>query len=111
MSRYLTMLFVAPVILFSGILFGPTKNSHAQESDAKMIRAFVANAKVAGMCGTFKQMAAFQEATQMPGGNDFLVRFMSTEAARLGKDLRTFMQDCVDITKTHGEFMRMLEGK
>jgi hypothetical protein len=76
-----------------------------------MIRAMLVNAKIAGMCGAIKQMAAFQEATQMPGGNDFLVRFINTEAARLGKDLRAFMQDCVGITKRHGQYMKLWSGK
>lgn len=85
--------------------------AHAQTGDAELIRVIAVNAKLAGMCGAIKQMAAFQEATQMPGGNDFLVRFINTEAARLGKDLQAFMQDCVQISKQHGQFMRSLEGQ
>ena len=63
--------------------------------------------KVAGMCGTFKQMATFQESTKMPGGDEFILRFMNTEAARLGKTLPQFLNECksaVDIyTKTMEE--------
>lgn len=65
--------------------------------------------KMTGACGMVKQMAAFQEATKMPGGDDFLMRFMTTEAARLGETPLGFLERCkgaiefyVELTKAAG---------
>ena len=87
------------------------KDGNAQNTDTQMIRNLMINAKVAGMCGAIGQMTAFQKSTQMPGGNEFLVRFIKTEAARLGKDFKHFMQDCVVSSKNHGEFMRTFKDR
>lgn len=49
--------------------------AQSQDKDLKFANDMLVTAKVAGMCGTFKQMFAFQEATQMPGGDEFIERF------------------------------------
>ena len=76
----LSISLLAALLMFSA-------QAHAQNTDAQAIKVMLVNAKVAGMCGTLKQLSAFQQATQMPGGNDFIVRFFNTEAARLGNPL------------------------
>jgi len=101
--------YLVPVLLSLTILaFLPSKIAKAQDNDTKMILMVVNNAKLAGMCGTLKQMSAFQEATQMPGGNDFLVRFIKTEAARLGMEMPTLLKECVNITKMYADNMKIL---
>jgi hypothetical protein len=37
----------------------------------------------------------------MPGGNEFIVRFLSTEAARLGYTLEQFLAKCVEVTEEY----------
>lgn len=58
------------------------------------IQEVLSIAKLAGVCGVFKQMAAFQEATQLEGGHVFAARFLMTEAARLGKTPEEYVTQC-----------------
>ena len=98
-------------ILVSLVLVLPANLSMAQIKDTDMVLVITTNAKLAGMCGTIRQMTAFQGTTQMPGGNDFLVRFIKTEAARLGMGLQDFLSQCVTISQQHAEYMRLLSGE
>ena len=66
--------------------------------------------KATGMCGAIKQMTAFQESTQMPSGNEFLLRFLNTEAARLGKTLPEFLHGCTTSVKIYTDMMSELEN-
>ena len=86
-----------------------TTPTHAQNTDAQAIKVMLVDAKVAGMCGTLKQLSAFQQVTQMPGGNDFIVRFFNTEAARLGKNLETMFSQCQNAAKTYAETMKLFQ--
>ena len=51
-------------------------------------------AQVAGMCGALKQLARFQDAAKLEGGNEFIERFVAAEAERLGTDLPNFLHNC-----------------
>jgi hypothetical protein len=53
-----------------------------------------------------QQLVAFQEATKMPGGDDFLMRFMTTEAARLGETPLGFIERCKGATEFYGELTK-----
>jgi hypothetical protein len=66
----------------------------AQSEDNEQLINLLVVSKATGMCGTLKQLSAFQESTQMTGGNEFLLRFISTEAARLGKTLPELLGEC-----------------
>jgi len=50
--------------------------------------------KMAGACGILHSMMSFQTATKMPGGDDFVVRFWATEAARLGLSIQELSERC-----------------
>lgn len=65
--------------------------------------------KVAGMCGTFRQMSIFQESTKMPGGDEFFVRFLHTEMARLGWTEETFYKNCEMSASTYEMYMNEFE--
>ena len=67
-------------------------------------------AKVTGMCGTFKQMAAFQETTKMPNGDAFFMRFYTTEAARLGFTIVEMAENCEAFVKNHVELVKFLKS-
>jgi len=74
------------------MIFFSASFAHAEDND-QLINLLIAS-KATGMCGTLKQLAAFQESTQMPGGDEFLLRFINTEAARLGKTLPDLLSEC-----------------
>jgi len=65
---------------------------YAEEND-QLINLLIAS-KATGMCGTLKQLVAFQASTQMTGGDEFLTRITNTEAARLGKTLPDLLSEC-----------------
>jgi len=98
MKKLTTILF----LFFS--LSGVAKS----DSDMDTIKHYMVVAKATGMCGVFVQMASFQEATKMKGGTEFIVRFLSTEAARLGYTLDAFMESCPKVTKKYKTFMEIL---
>lgn len=66
-------------------------------------------AKSTGMCGTFKQLSAFQESTKMPGGDEFILRFLNTESARLGKTLPELLKQCQTSVKMYNDIMAGLK--
>jgi len=65
-------------------------------------------AKVSGMCGLFTQMARFQETTKMEGGDEFITRFLATEATRLGHTSNSFIKACPKVTEDYKVFMEAL---
>ncbi len=65
--------------------------------------------KMTGLCGAIKQMAAFQESTKMPGGDEFLTRFLNTESSRLGKTLPEFLEGCSSVTNTYNQYYKVFE--
>jgi len=83
--------------------------SYAEEDNALL--GYLTIAKATGMCGVFSQMARFQETTKMEGGNDFTVRFISTEAARLGYELNDFMGMCVSMTEKYNNLVNLVESE
>jgi hypothetical protein len=69
----------------------------------------MATAKFAGICGLFGQMTAFQEATQMSGGNEFIARFFNTEAARLGYTAQEYADHCKKAVTIYSDIFKMAE--
>lgn len=63
-------------------------------NDGEDLQVILAISKTAGVCGVMQQMAAFQSTTKMPGGDDFVLRFWTTEFARLGKSQEQFFREC-----------------
>ena len=94
------------VTLSLGLIFAT--GTIANENDG-VIDMLIA-AKATGMCGTFKQMSIFQESTKMPGGDEFLVRFLNTEAARLGKTLPQFLAECQAAVENYVALIDILEN-
>lgn len=91
------------LILVSGM-------SHANDNDENdTVMEILVVAKATGMCGAIKQMSAFQEATKMPGGDDFMHRFINTEAARLGKTLPEWLGQCKKAVAIYTELTNILE--
>ncbi|MDH5479587.1 MAG: hypothetical protein OEX11_02350 [Nitrosomonas sp.] len=78
------------------------------ENDMKVVIDMMVVAKAAGMCGVFSQMVNFQKTIKMPGGDEFIVRFLSTEAARLGHTLESFMAQCPQVVEIYDTNMERL---
>lgn len=57
-------------------------------------RHLLSVAKMAGACGILDSMIQLQKTTKLPGGDDFVVRFWSTEAARLGMTVQQLSDTC-----------------
>ncbi|MCL1860745.1 MAG: hypothetical protein FWG52_04320 [Proteobacteria bacterium] len=50
--------------------------------------------KMAGACGILDSMIQFQETTRLEGGDEFVTRFWSVEAARLGMSVKQLSNQC-----------------
>jgi len=90
------------VLLCFILALGLASDNYAidEPSDPYLV-ALLQAAKVSGMCGVFYQMGKFQDATQLPGGDEFILRFIKTEAARLGLTLEAFLDRCASSTKMY----------
>jgi hypothetical protein len=85
------------------IFFLVSTISFAQENENEndtLINLLIVS-KATGMCGTIKQLASFQKVTKMPSGDEFLMRFLNTEMARLGKTLPQFLKECESAVTTY----------
>lgn len=71
-----------------------------------LFNSAIVTAKFAGTCGAYKQMADFQEATQMPGGDEFVNRFGATEVARLGVSIEEFATLCEKAINSYNNMNR-----
>jgi len=86
----------------------PVLAEENSENDMSAVVGMMVVAKATGMCGVFYQMANFQQSTKMDGGDEFVVRFMTTEAARLGYTLEDFMAQCPGIVQKYDANMKLL---
>ena len=91
------------ILLASVILaFTSTGGMAQSKSDTTdTMKTFGVIAKATGMCGVFHQMARFQATTKLDGGDKFILRFISTEAARLGKTTQELLDICVIMPKKY----------
>jgi hypothetical protein len=94
-------------ILLLWIPFSVSAEDKAEDDMSAVIEMMVV-AKATGMCGVFSQMANFQEATKMAGGDEFVVRFIKTEAVRLGHTLESFMAQCPPVIEKYNSTMKLL---
>lgn len=78
-----------------------------KDPDIEFMHSTLINAKLAGTCGAYKQMADFQAATQMPGGDEFVNRFGATELARLGVTAPQFLELCEKAINNYNAMSRM----
>lgn len=86
----------------------PVLSKEEADTDMSVIIKMMVVAKATGMCGVFTQMVNFQQATKMTGGDEFIVRFLTTEAVRLGHTLDSFMAQCPDVVKKYNANMELL---
>lgn len=63
-------------------------------------------AKFSGFCGAISQMHDFQQVTKMPGGDEFVSRFLATEAARLGLNVKKMLENCAHSAQIYDALQR-----
>ncbi len=88
--------------MYFSLFFLSAPSLNAQEDDVEALGSVITLSKMAGMCGMVRQLAFFQESTKMTGGDEFISRFLTTEAARLGYSLEDFLAKCVEISEEYG---------
>ena len=81
---------------------------NSENGDMSEVIDMMVVAKATGMCGVFAQMLNFQSATKMPGGDEFILRFLSTEAARLGMTVEELTGQCPSTVKQYNLTMKLL---
>jgi hypothetical protein len=74
------------------------------------LEAFLVVGKASGACGILTQQLQFQESTQMAGGNEFVVRFWTTEAARLGMTMQQYVEHCTSTLSSYAKLSEMAES-
>ena len=92
---------VAGLILMSGLA-----PAIANENQIEALHV----ARVAGMCGTIRQISLFQNSIQMPGADEFILRFVETESARFGIALEEFLSNCQRISAEFRDMLDKLEN-
>ncbi|MHB8764840.1 MAG: hypothetical protein ACYDA8_10980 [Deferrisomatales bacterium] len=84
-----TLLYLCASCCISTALTVP---SHA--ADDLSLQGLLSTAKMAGACGIMDSMIQLQKTTKLPGGDEFVARFWSVEAARLGYSVQQFSDTC-----------------
>lgn len=102
------MKYIITLTLFFFSFSAWAENEPTENDSANMVIEMMVVAKATGMCGVFSQMANFQQTTKMKGGDEFVVRFLTTEAVRLGHTLESFMAQCPEVVKKYNAYMELL---
>lgn len=76
-------------------------SAHAVEPGEIGVKQVMALGKFVGLCGSFAQMAKFQESTELDGGHEFVARFLLAESSRLGLTPQEFMDQCSERIKVY----------
>jgi hypothetical protein len=87
---------------YSGLLLlASCASAIADQTESQQLHGALVSAKISGGCTTLVQMAEFQKSTKMPGGDEFLERFLGMESARLGKTPSQYVQMCADADRVY----------
>ena len=90
-------------VLTLAIVFTVTTQSWAQE-EGVTVQGMLATAKYAGACGILDSLVHFQKTTKMDGGDEFVSRFWTVEAARLGLTVQQLSDRCNEAITAYGKF-------
>lgn len=69
----------------------------------------LAISKMSGVCGILNSMIYFQKTTKMPGGDEFVKRFWSVEAARLGFSMQEYSDHCSQSIEVYDKLWKAME--
>ena len=92
-------------LVFIRLLFFVIVSSSAitRADDSNTVQGVLAVAKFTGGCSILESMVNFQKATQMPGGDDFIARFWTTEAARVSFSMQEYIDRCNKSTEMYNQ--------
>lgn len=74
------------------------------KDDGISVQGMLATAKIAGACGILDSLIHFQKTRKMNGGDEFVTRFWSVEAARQGLTVQQLSDRCNKAISTYGTF-------
>ncbi|WP_097303845.1 hypothetical protein [Pseudomonas chlororaphis] len=94
-------------LLISVLAFAASAS--AEEKAKESVTDVLVAAKFSGGCGILVQMASFQKSTKMPGGDDFLERFLKTESARTGFTVSRYLELCQQSAQVYQTYYDELE--
>ena len=77
--------------------------------DELSMQGILSVAKMTGACGILQSMSAFQASTLLKGGDQFIERFWSTEAARLEKTPAQYIKDCQASINAYEKMWKLAE--
>lgn len=77
------------------------------KDDGVSVQSMLATAKIAGACGILDSLVDFQKTTKMTGGDDFVERFWSVEAARQGLSVQQLSDRCNKAISAYGTFWNL----
>lgn len=82
----------------------------ANAAEGQSAQEIMAVSKIAGACGILDSMLYFQKTTKMSGGDEFVVRFWTAEAARLGLSMQQYSDKCNQSITLYDKFWKALES-
>jgi len=91
------------------LAFALSASTHAEEDLTGLQMLSVA--KMAGACGILDSLIQFQKTTRLEGGEEFVTRFWSVEAARLGMSVQELSSNCNKSIEAYGKYWNALEPK
>jgi hypothetical protein len=95
----LTLIFSIPVL------------SNEEKDPSEFVRGLMVVGKMSGACGIFNLQIQFQENTGLDGGDNFVERFWSAEAARLGMTLEDYANQCHDTLEKYASYSKMFSSE
>jgi hypothetical protein len=84
----------AKTLIAIGMIVGLIATPASAEEPAVDLQGLLSVAKVAGSCGILSELIDLQQKTRMDGGDEFVSRFVSTEAARRGLSAESMFAEC-----------------
>jgi hypothetical protein len=89
------------------LMFSSFVSANEDQEGNEFAMGLLATGKLTGNCGIFKLQLDFQDNTKLKGGEDFLARFWTMEAARLGMSLEEFVDGCHKIVAKYDAYSAM----
>ncbi len=77
------------------------------KDDGISVQGMLATSKIAGACGILDSLIHFQKTTKMVGGDEFVTRFWSVEAARQGLTVQQLSERCNKAISAYGTFWNL----
>ena len=94
-------------LLVVAIIFGFSQATYSTENSEML--TILSTAKIAGACGILDSMIDFQAKTKLDGGNEFVSRFWTLEAARLGLSVEELSNNCNAAILQYDQYWKIVE--